>query len=356
MNDFKELDSLVKNINKKIGEGSIYLIEDGQNYSNVERWPIESMNINDVICGGIPKGRILEIYGGESNGKSTLACYLGGQIQKQDGVVAYIDVEQSLDAGYAKTLGLDISKCIFCQPESGEHAMDIAIALAESEKVDLIIVDSVAALIPKSELEGEMSDQQMGAQARLMGKALRKITPILGKTKTTILFLNQNRMKIGVLYGDPTTQPGGLALKFYTSIRLEVRRTEWIEEGTGDNKIRLGMVFSIKATKNKVGIPYKKREVKVIFGKGLQVEEEFIDFALEYQVIERRGTWYFYNENRIAQGKDNVIEHLKNNAELFEKIKKETKEKMNKHVVVDKVETEKIEKEITEKEVLKEEE
>jgi recombination protein RecA len=327
-NDLKELDSLVSSLEKKFGKGIVTLMENSNN--GVERWKLRSLNLTDLTCGGIPKSRIIEVYGPESNGKTTLATILGAEVQSQDGVVAYIDVENAIDPIYAKTLGLDISRCIFCQPTSGEEAIDVALALAESGKVALIIIDSVAALTPKAEIEGDTGDMQMGAQARLMGKACRKLVAVLGKTKTVCLFINQIRMKIGVLYGNPETTPGGLALKYYSSIRMEVRKSEWIEEGTGDSKRKIGFIANIKTVKNKVGIPFKKREMKIIFGKGLQVEDEFVDFALETGVILRRGTWYFYNDERLGQGKDAAIDYLKSNKVLHDIIEKETRERISK--------------------------
>jgi recombination protein RecA len=328
MADLKDLNSLINSLEKKFGDGSVTMMSQASN--NIERWPLKSLNLTDLTCGGLPRGRIIEIYGLESSGKTTLATIIAADIQSQGGNIAYLDVENSFDPIYSKSLNLDISKCIFSQPADGETAIDIAEELVKSKKIDLIIVDSVASLTPKAEIAGETSDQFMGLQARLMGKACRKLSAILSETKTTIIFINQIRMKIGVLYGNPETTPGGLALKFYSSIRMEVRKSEWIEEGTGDNKKKIGFISNIKTVKNKVGIPFKKREMTVIFGRGLQLDSEFVDFALETGVLQRKGTWYFYEDEKLGQGKEQAISFLLNNIDLKKKIEKETRERISK--------------------------
>jgi recombination protein RecA len=293
------------------------------------------------MAGGIPKGRIVEIYGLESSGKTTIASYLAGQVQRQGGVVAYIDAEHALDVQYARTLGLDVSKCIFNQPDYGEQALDIVQSLAESGKVDLIVVDSIAALVPKAELDGEMGDQQMGAQARMLGKFFRKSTGILNKNKCTVIFLNQIRMRIGVMYGNPETTTGGVSVKYYSSIRLEIRRGESIDQGTGDNKLPIGLISKVKNVKNKVGTPFKKGEIKVIFGKGIQVEEEYLTFAVNYNVLERKGAWYYWDGVQIACGMDKTIEYFKQNPKMYEKLKRDTMAVLNPKVNLDGSELEK---------------
>lgn len=324
MSNLKDLDSLVRTLGKEFGEENVSLI--GHNKNQIERWDLTSLNLTDLTCGGLPKGRIIEIYGPESHGKTTLATIIAADIQKQNENIAIVDVEHAYDPIYAKTLGLDFDRCIFSQPEDGESAIDLVIALAESGKIAVIIVDSVAALTPRAEIEGGTSDFQMGAQARLMGKACRKLVAILDKTKTTVIFTNQVRQKIGVLYGSPETTPGGLALKFHASIRMEVRKSEYIKDG---EKI-IGFISNVKTVKNKVGVPFKKREIKVIYGKGLQLDSEFIDFALETGVIGRKGTWYFCGEDKLGQGKEAAILTLDNNKELKNKIERETRERISK--------------------------
>lgn len=332
--DLKVIDNLVKSLEKKFGEDSVGIL--GQESNQIERWELSSLNLTDLTCGGVPKGRIIEVYGPESHGKTTLATILASDIQKLGGNIAIIDTEHSWDPIYAQTFGLDSKKCIFSQPIDGESAIDLVIALAESEKISLIIVDSVASLTPREEIEGDTSDKQMGAQARLMGKACRKLVSILGKTKTIVVFTNQIRQKIGVIYGNPETTPGGLALKFHASIRMEVRKSEYIKD---ENQKIIGFISNVKTTKNKVGIPFKKREIKVIYGKGLQLEDEFIDFALETGVITRKGTWYFYDpalsnegdECKLGQGREAVIKNLKSNVTLAGKLEYETRQRLNKN-------------------------
>lgn len=327
--EFKQIDSLLESINEKYGEGSVFRFKSNDNFSNIDRWELDSLRSMYLTNGGLPKGRMIEIYGPEGSGKTTRACYYASQVQKTGDLVAYLDVEHALDIPYAKTIGFDIEKAIFSQPDSGEQAINIAVELASSGIVKLIIIDSIAALTPLSELEGQAEDQQMGAQARLMGKACRKLSSIIGKNGCSMIWINQERMKIGVLYGNPSTTPGGMAIRYYSSIREEVRRKEFIEEGTGEKKKVIGLISTIKAVKNKVGIPFKKIEMKVIFGKGLQVEEEIVDFAVTTSVIQRKGTWFSYGEMRLGQGTENLIKYLKDNPDFYEKIKKETKDRLD---------------------------
>lgn len=323
---------LMKQMEKKYGEGA--LIKSNSDVpSNIERIPVSSPKIGDVLGrGGIPRGRMIELYGPESAGKSSLACYLAGQVQNfeipeknRKGRVAYIDAEHALDIEYAETFGFDASEALIAQPSSGEQALDIAIDLVESGEVDFIVIDSVAALTPKAELEGEMGDQQMGLQARMMGKAIRKLTAIMDRSKCTILFINQIREAIGVLYGNPERQPGGRALKFATSIRLEIRKIEFMNE---KNEI-IGLRSRLKGVKNKTAPPMKKHEVEIFFGRGFDTYLEWVDFAIQYGVIVQAGAWFKVPEkDDKLQGKHGVIAYLKDRPEEYNKIIEETKKRM----------------------------
>jgi len=335
----KDLDTLIKNLEKSHGAGSVQL---GQNFkgTNIERWNISSPLISHILGGGLPKGRIIEIWGPESAGKTSLATYLAGEVQKQGGIASYIDAEYSAELEHAEATGLNRDSLLFTQPDYGEQALQIAQDEVESGLVDIIIIDSVSALTPLAEINGEMSDQQMGEQARMMGKGMRKLAAVCGKTKTTIIFINQIRMKIGVMYGNPETTSGGNALKFYASIRLEVRKVEFLAKG---NDPPFGLLTRVTAKKNKTAPPYRKGEVKLIFGKGFQYQEEYIDFAVKYDIIEKSASWYtlFPNgaegEKVQLQGKEKVVEYFKEHLELYEKLVERVKVAMNPPEVVEEV-------------------
>lgn len=314
----KQLDSMMSELNKKYGKGMVQY-GDSITRQHIDRWPLESPNLSYVLGGGFPKGRICEIYGPESSGKTTIATFIAAQVQKNGGRVAVIDAEHSFDLDYAQTLGLNKSETYLSQPGSGEEALGVTEDMVKTGLIDFIIIDSVAALTPQAEIEGEMGDQQMGQQARLMGKALRKISPLCGRTGTSILFLNQLREKIGVMYGNPETQPGGRALKFWASIRLDVRRSDYLNEGA-DNII--GVKARIKSAKNKTAPPFRKAEVEIIFGKGLQYEAEYVDHAIKYEFIEKSASWFSLYDSEGTfleklQGKERVVDYLKNNESYF---------------------------------------
>jgi len=308
----------IEQVEKKFGKESIMLLGKKEN-QKINTTSSGSMVIDELLgIGGWPEGRVIELYGPESSGKTTIALHAIAEVQKKGGIAAFIDAEHSIDPIYAKNLGIDINNLILSQPDSGEQALEIVNTLTSSGSVDLIIVDSVAALVPEVELAGEMKDQTIGAQARLMSKALRKITGSLNKTKTTIIFINQIREKIGIMFGNPETTPGGRALKFYSSIRMEVRRVTSI--GTGQD-IR-GNVVRIKIVKNKLSAPFKVGTTEIIFGKGISKESELIDLAESKGIIVKKGSWYQYNSKNLAQGKAKTVELLMNDKKLIDDINK----------------------------------
>lgn len=350
------LDKLLRNVQKKFGEGSLVMPKEG--YSNmIERIPVSSPKIGDVFGGGgIPRGRIIELFGPESSGKTSLASYLAGQVQrhyfedkKRKGLVAFIDAEHAFDPEYAETLGFDSRKALFSQPNSGEQALDITLELVESGEVDFIIVDSVAALTPRSELEGEMGDMQMGAQARLLGKGVRKITAALDQSKCSLLFINQLRSNIGG-YGNPEVTPGGKALKFFSSIRIEIRKIEFMNE---KNEI-IGLRSRIKGVKNKTAPPMKKHEIEMFFGRGFDVDLEWVDFAILHGVVKQAGAWFnILNNEEKLQGKHRVIEYLKNNPEEYNEVIEKTKKIMYHSIKNEQVADEKESEELEELEEVK---
>ncbi|WP_027334388.1 recombinase RecA [Mycoplasma elephantis] len=315
-NKQKEIEIAIKEITKKFGKESLMLLGEKQEF-NVETFPTGSVLLDRALgCGGWPKGRIIEIYGPESSGKTTLSLHAIAEIQKQGGVAAFIDVEHSIDPNYAKNLGVDIDKLLLSQPDSGEQAMEIVDILARSGAVDLIILDSVAALATEAELNGEMKDQTIGGQARLMSKALRKITGNLAKNKTSIIFINQIREKIGIMFGNPETTPGGRALKFYATIRLEVRKASQII----NNAEATGNIIKMKVVKNKLSAPFKTVESEIIYSLGINKVGEIIQLALEKKILERKGAWYSYKNENIAQGLSNLVSLLKENKEMYQEI------------------------------------
>ncbi|CAC13425.1 RECOMBINATION PROTEIN RECA [Mycoplasmopsis pulmonis] len=321
----KIIKSTIEEIEKKFGNESIMLL--GQKEKcDVDVFSSGSYAINSALgIGGFPKGRIIEIFGPESSGKTTIALHTIAEIQKKNGFAAFIDVEHSIDPVYAKNLGIDIDNLLISQPDSGEQALEIVDILAKSGSIDLIVVDSVAALVPEAELNGEMKDQSIGLQARLMSKALRKITGSLSKNKTSVIFINQVREKIGVVFGNPETTPGGRALKFYASIRLDVRKSTniMLNNDISGNQIR------VKVVKNKLAPPFKIAETEIIFSKGINKFGEVADLALVHDVLQKKGAWFSYNGNNIAQGRQKLIAQLESNNELFEEIFQKIVEKEN---------------------------
>lgn len=319
MEEKNKIKDLIKEIEKKYGKEIIMTLSQSPSLE-VETFSTGSLLLNDALgINGWPKGRIIEIFGPESSGKTTLSLHAIAEVQKIGGTAVFIDVEHSIDPNYAKNLGIDIDKMLVSQPDSGEKALEIVDILARSNQVDLIVVDSVAVLVPEAELNGEMRDQTIGSQARLMSKALRKIVGILSKNNTSVIFINQVREKIGVMFGNPETTPGGRALKFYASIRVEVRKLSQIT----DNKEALGNGIKIKVVKNKLAAPFKSVESEIIYSKGINIIGEVIQLAIEKQIIERKGAWYSYNKQNIAQGIANLTILLKENKELYEEILKQ---------------------------------
>jgi recombination protein RecA len=318
------LEETLKNIQKQFGEGSVMKLGD-RAAINIDTLPSGSLGLDVALgVGGYPRGRIVEIYGPESSGKTTVALHAIAEIQKQGGRAAFIDAEHAIDPSYAKKLGVNIDELILSQPDSGEQAMEICDMLVKSNSIDLIVIDSVAALVPQAELDGEMMDSQMGLQARLMSKALRKLAGNMNKSKTTIIFINQLREKIGIMFGNPETTPGGRALKFYSSVRIEVRRTESIKVGTDV----MGNVVNIKVVKNKVAPPFRTAVVEIMYGEGISREGEVLEMATNQDIINKSGAWYDYNGERIGQGKDNIKKYLKENPKVFEEILGKLKEKL----------------------------
>ena len=312
----KALQAAMSKIEKDYGKGSIMRMGDEQ-VEHVDVIPTGSISLNAALgVGGYPKGRIIEIYGPESSGKTTLAIHAIAEAQKAGGIAAFIDAEHAFDRFYAEKLGVDIDNLYISQPDNGEQALEIADQLIRSSAIDIIVIDSVAALTPKKEIEGDMGDSAVGLQARLMSQALRKLTSTISKTNTTCIFINQLREKIGVMFGNPETTTGGNALKFYASVRLDIRRVTSIKDG--DNVI--GNQVRVKIVKNKVAPPYRKAEFEITFGEGISKIGEIVDLGVEYGIIKKSGSWFSYGESKLAQGRDAVKELLKDNPELCDEL------------------------------------
>ena len=315
------LDDAISQIEKKFGKGSVMRLGD-RTAVDVDVIPSGSLTLDKALgIGGYPKGRIIEIYGPESSGKTTLTLHAIAQAQKQGGKAAFIDAEHAIDPVYAKNLGVDIDELILSQPDSGEQALEIAEMLVRSGVIDLIVVDSVAALVPQVELDGEMGDAAVGLQARLMSKALRKLSGVMNKTNCTVIFINQLREKIGVMYGNPETTTGGRALKFYSSVRVEIRRSEQIKQ----NGEIIGNKANIKVVKNKVAPPFKTTQVDIIYGKGISRDGEILDLAVEGDIVEKSGAWYAYNGEKIGQGRENAKNFLIEHPAIFEEVEEKVK-------------------------------
>lgn len=322
----KTLELALKQIKKEFGEGSIMKL--GENaHMNVSVIPTGSINLDIALgLGGVPRGRVIEVYGAESSGKTTIALHIIAEAQKMGGIAAFIDAEHALDPAYAKALGVDIDELLISQPDNGEQALEIADMLVRSNAVDVIIIDSVAALVPKAEIEGEMSDQQMGLQARLMSKALRKLTGNLNKSRTTMIFINQIREKIGGFgFGPQTTTTGGRALKFYSSVRMEVKRIGSVKQG--DDVI--GNETKIKITKNKIAPPFKEASFQIMYGKGISRVGEILDIALEFDIISKSGAWFSFGEERLGQGRENVKARLEQEKDLMAEIERKVFENID---------------------------
>ena len=312
----KALQAAMSKIEKDFGKGSIMRMGDEQ-IVNVDVIPTGSISLNAALgVGGYPKGRIIEIYGPESSGKTTLAIHAIAEAQKQGGIAAFIDAEHAFDRFYAAKLGVDVNNLWISQPDNGEQALDIADQLIRSSAIDIIVIDSVAALTPKKEIEGDMGDSAVGLQARLMSQALRKLTSTISKTKTTCIFINQLREKIGVMFGNPETTTGGNALKFYSSVRLDIRRVSSIKDG--DQVI--GNQVRVKVVKNKVAPPFRKAEFEITFGEGISKVGEIVDLGVEYGIIKKSGSWFSYDDQRLGQGRDATKQLLQDNPELCEEL------------------------------------
>lgn len=312
----KALNLVLKQIERNFGKGAIMRLGDATQMK-VETLSTGALTLDMALGGGLPKGRVIEIYGPESSGKTTLALHAIAEIQKAGGVAAFVDAEHALDPVYSEALGVDVENLLVAQPDHGESALEIVDQLVRSAAVDLVVVDSVAALVPRAEIEGEMGDNQMGLQARLMSKALRKIAGNIGKSASTVIFLNQLRQKIGVTYGSPEVTTGGTALKFYASVRLDIRRIQTLKKGSeGEYGIRA----KVKVAKNKVAPPFRIAEFDIIFGKGISQMGCMLDMAEENDIIVRKGAWYSYNGDNIGQGRDNTIKYLEENLELATKV------------------------------------
>ncbi len=323
MDKNKALETALSQIEKAFGKGSIMKLGDTQNAESMEAIPTGSLGLDLALgIGGIPKGRIIEIYGPESSGKTTLTLHIAAEAQKKGGTCAFIDAEHALDPVYAKKLGVNIDELLISQPDTGEQALEIADTLVRSGAIDLIIVDSVAALVPKAELDGEMGDSHMGLQARLMSQALRKLTGSISRTNCTIIFINQIRMKIGVMFGNPETTTGGNALKFYASVRLDIRRIGAIKE---KDEV-LGNATRVKVVKNKVAPPFRQVEFDIMYGEGISKTGELLDLGVKAALIEKSGSWFSYNEQRIGQGRENAKQFLKDNQKISAEIEKKIRE------------------------------
>lgn len=315
----KALEAVRLQIEKQFGAGSLIKLGTHANAVGIETIPTGSILLDEALgIGGYPRGRIIEIFGPESSGKTTLALHAVAEAQKMGGICAFIDAEHALDPVYAKNLGVDIDNLEVSQPDSGEQALEIAESLVRSGAVDVIVVDSVAALTPQAEIEGDMGDAHVGLQARLMSQALRKLTAIIGKSRTVLIFINQIRMKIGIMFGNPETTTGGNALKFYASVRLDVRKQETIEKG-GDAEA-VGNRIKVKVVKNKVAPPFRKVELEIMFGKGVSAIASLLDAAVKYEIIEKKGAWFSYGEEKIGQGRENAKDFIEKNPDFAAEI------------------------------------
>ncbi len=313
-------------IEKQFGQGSLMKLGTGTEIVGIEVVPSGSILLDEALgIGGYPRGRIIEIYGPESSGKTTLALHAIAEAQKMGGIAAFIDAEHALDPQYAKNLGVNIDELWVSQPDTGEQGLEICESLVRSGAIDIIVIDSVAALTPQAEIEGDMGDSHMGLQARLMSQALRKLTGIIGKSKCIIIFINQIRMKIGVMFGNPETTTGGNALKFYASVRLEVRKIETIDKGEDD---AVGNRVRVKVVKNKVAPPFRKVELDMMFGKGVSAISSLLDSAVKHEFVDKKGAWYAYGEEKIGQGRENAIAFLESNPEIKLSVEKKIREKL----------------------------
>ena len=318
----KALDAAISQIEKQYGKGSIMKLGDNSAHMNVETIPTGSLSLDIALgLGGLPKGRIIEIYGPESSGKTTVALHAVAEVQKRGGIAGFIDAEHALDPAYAKNIGVNIDELYISQPDCGEQALEITETMVRSGAVDIVIVDSVAALVPKQEIEGDMGDTHVGLQARLMSQALRKLTPVISKSNCVVIFINQLREKVGVMFGNPETTTGGRALKFYSSVRMDVRRTETLKQG-GE---MVGNHVRVKIVKNKIAPPFKEAEFDIMFGKGISREGDILDLATKIDLVNKSGAWYAYNGEKIGQGRENAKSYLTAHPEIMEEIEEKVR-------------------------------
>ena len=322
----RALESALAQIEKQYGKGSVMKLGDTNANMNIETVPTGSISLDVALgLGGVPKGRIIEVYGPESSGKTTVALHMVAVVQKRGGIAGFIDAEHALDPVYAKKIGVDIDNLYISQPDNGEQALEITETMVRSGAVDIVIIDSVAALVPKAEIDGEMGDAHVGLQARLMSQALRKLTAVISKSNCIVVFINQLREKVGIMFGNPETTTGGRALKFYASIRLDVRRIESLKQG-GEV---VGNRTRIKIVKNKIAPPFKEAEFDIMFGKGISREGDVLDLAAECGIINKSGAWYAYNDSKIGQGRENAKQFLMENPEIFAEIEELVRTRYN---------------------------
>lgn len=319
----KALDAALTQIERQFGKGSVMKLGDSKTNMNIETVPTGSLSLDIALgLGGVPKGRVVEIYGPESSGKTTVALHMIAEVQKRGGIAGFIDAEHALDPVYAKNIGVDIDNLYISQPDCGEQALEITEMMVRSGAVDIIIIDSVAALVPKAEIDGDMGDSHVGLQARLMSQALRKLTAIISKSNCIVIFINQLREKVGIMFGNPETTTGGRALKFYSSIRMDVRRIESLKQG-GEV---VGNRTRIKVVKNKIAPPFKEAEFDIMFGKGISKEGDILDLAADLGIIVKSGAWYAYNDSKIGQGRENAKGYLRDNSEICMEIEQRVRE------------------------------
>lgn len=319
----KALDAALTQIEKAYGKGSVMKLGDSKANMNIETVPTGSLSLDIALgLGGVPKGRVIEVYGPESSGKTTVALHMVAEVQKRGGIAGFIDAEHALDPVYAKSIGVDIDNLYISQPDNGEQGLEITETMVRSGAVDIVIVDSVAALVPKAEIDGEMGDTHVGLQARLMSQALRKLTAVISKSNCTVIFINQLREKVGVMFGSPETTTGGRALKFYASVRLDVRRIETLKQG-GE---MIGNRVRIKVVKNKIAPPFKEAEFDIMFGQGISKEGDVLDLAVKENIVEKSGAWYAYGGAKIGQGRENAKIYLRDNPAVCEEIEKKVRE------------------------------
>jgi len=322
----KSLEIALKEIEKEYGKGAVMILGEAASTMNVESISSGSIALDAALgVGGYPRGRIIESFGPESSGKTTFALHAIAEVQKRGGYAAFIDAEHALDPVYAKALGVDIDSLILSQPDTGEQGLEIAEALIRSGAVDIMVVDSVAALVPEAEIRGEMGDSHVGLQARLMSQAMRKLSGVLSKSQCIAIFINQIREKVGVMFGNPEVTPGGRALKFYASVRLEIRRGEQMKDGTAF----IGNQAKVKVVKNKVAAPFKSCVIDIIFGKGISKSGEVVDLAAELDIIKKSGAWYAYKDQKIGQGRENTKKYLEDNPDLFRELTELVRERLN---------------------------